>query len=247
MLAYSLIGATIVSLISLVGLFTLSLKEEVLKRYIFLLVALAVGALLGDAFIHLIPEAYETFANKDKVGVLIIIGVLFFFILERLIHWHHHHNEDEKHDDIHPTGKLVLISDGFHNLLDGMIIGSSFLVGVEVGIATTVAVALHEIPQEIGDFGILINSGFKVSRALFWNFISALFAIVGVLLAHFLSIYTSAFAIWIVPLTAGGFIYIALSDLIPELHKVRDLKRFSLQFFAIVLGVGAMLMLALYE
>src|SRR3989338_9218766 len=155
---YTFASVIVVSLISFVGVFSLSFKEEALRKYIFLFISIAVGALLGDAFIHLIPEALEDSANTTLTSTLVISGILFFFILEKIMHWHHH-GEDKEENHIHPMGKLVLFSDGVHNFIDGIIIGASFLVSVPVGLATTIAVILHEIPQEVGDFAVLIHSG----------------------------------------------------------------------------------------
>src|SRR3989344_1832480 len=123
---YSFISVVIVSLISLVGVFTLSLREDILKKYIFIFISLAVGALLGDAFIHLIPEALENSSNTNLTCTLIIAGIIIFFILEKFFHWHHH-GEDKDDNQIHPVGKLVLFSDGVHNFIDGIIIGASFM------------------------------------------------------------------------------------------------------------------------
>src|SRR3989338_5519222 len=146
---YTFGSVVAVSLISFAGIFTLSLKEEVLRKYIFIFISIAVGALLGDAFIHLIPESFEESSSTILTSVLVISGILFFFVLEKFLHWHHH-GEDKEDSYIHPVGKLVLFSDGIHNFIDGIIIGASFLVSVPVGLATTTAVILHEIPQEIG-------------------------------------------------------------------------------------------------
>ncbi len=243
---YSLISVVIVSLVSLVGVFALSIKEELLKKYIFIFISLAVGALLGDAFIHLIPEAFENSSNPTIISVLIITGILIFFILEKFLHWHHH-GEDTDETSIHPAGKLILLSDGVHNFIDGIIIGVSFLVSIPVGIATTIAVILHEIPQEIGDFAVLLHSGYTKKRALWLNFLSALFAILGTLLAFILGEAGEIFILWIIPIAAGGFIYVAVADLIPELHKTKEVKHSALQIIAVITGILAMIALTLLE
>ncbi|MCA9352843.1 ZIP family metal transporter [Patescibacteria group bacterium] len=240
---YSIISVLVVSLVSLFGVFTLSLKEVILRKYIFLLVSLAVGALLGDAFIHLIPEAFEVFGNPTQLSIAIIAGILIFFILEKFLHWHHHHIDDEEKEKVHPVGKMVLVSDGVHNFIDGLIIGVSYLAGVEVGIATTIAIILHEIPQEIGDFGILMHSGYTVKRALWLNFVSAIIAVFGTGLALVLGNASELLAVLLLPFAAGGFIYIAMSDLIPEMHKMTRVKHSFLQLFAIIIGIGAMMLL----
>ena len=241
---YSFISVLIVSFVSLIGVFALSIREDLLRKYIFVFISLAVGALLGDAFIHLIPEAFEHVGNTTHVSLLIIVGVLIFFILEKFLHWHHHGEDTE---EVHPVGKLILFSDGVHNFIDGIIIGVSFLVSVPVGIATTIAVILHEIPQEIGDFAVLLHSGYTKSRALFLNFLSALCAILGMLLAFILGEAGEAFSLWILPIAAGGFIYVAVADLIPELHKTKEAKHSALQIVAVIAGVLAMVALTLLE
>lgn len=245
---YSITSVVIVSLISLIGVSILSIKENILKKYLFLLVSLAVGALLGDAFIHLIPESFETIGNPTYASLAVIVGIILFFILEKFLHWHHHAHSDEENFAIHPTGKMVLISDGVHNFIDGLIIGASYLISIEVGIATTLAVMLHEIPQEIGDFGVLIHSGYSRTKALLFNFISGLAAVLGVLVALFLGGTGEFLALWLLPVAAGGFIYIAMSDLIPELHKTEhNLRHSILQLTFVAIGIGAMLLLLTVE
>ncbi|OGI85581.1 hypothetical protein A3A01_00700 [Candidatus Nomurabacteria bacterium RIFCSPLOWO2_01_FULL_39_17] len=243
---YSFISVVIVSLVSLVGVFTLSLREDILKKYIFLFISLAVGALLGDAFIHLIPEALENSSNATLTSTLVIAGILIFFILEKFLHWHHH-GEDTDSIHIHPMGKLILFSDGVHNFIDGIIIGVSFIVSVPVGVATTLAVILHEIPQEIGDFAVLLHSGYTKSRALWLNFMSALCAVLGLLVAFLLGEIGRVFTTWILPVAAGGFIYVAVADLIPELQKTKETKHSILQILAVITGVLAMVALAYLE
>lgn len=243
---YALLGTLVVSLVSLVGIFSLSLKEIFIRKYIFLFVSLAVGALLGDAFIHLIPESLEALTDTTLVGLLVIIGIFFFFIVEKFFHWHHH-GEDVEHHHTHPVGKLVLFSDGVHNFMDGIVIGMSFFVSVPVGVATTIAVILHEIPQEIGDFAVLLHAGYSRKRALWLNFLSALTAVVGTLVAFVLGGTGEHIAAWILPVAAGGFIYIAVADLIPELHKTKVLKHSVLQFLFLTIGVMLMVGLTFLE
>lgn len=243
---YAFLGVIIVSLVSLVGVFSLSLKEEVLKKYINFFISLAIGALLGDAFIHIIPEAFESKLGVNISSILIIIGILVFFIIEKFIHWHHH-GEDKEEKHIHPVGKLILFTDGFHNLIDGAIIGASFLVSIPLGIATTLAVVLHEIPQEIGDFAVLIHAGYSKKKALWLNFISAVISVVGLVVVFVFGNIIDNIALWVVPIAAGGFIYIAVADLIPELHKTRNIKYSLLQIAIIILGVFSMVALTLLE
>lgn len=244
---YPIVSVVFVSLVSLLGIFTLTLKEDVLRKYIFLLVSLAVGALLGDAFIHLIPEAFEAFDNPTHLSIAIITGIFIFLVLEKFLHWHHYHASGDPGKKILPVGRMVLISDGAHNFIDGLIIGVSYLVSIEVGIATTIAIILHEIPQEIGDFGILIHSGYTAAKALWLNFISALLAVVGTMIALVAGSTSGTLTTWLIPLAAGGFIYIAMSDLIPEMHETKRPKESFLQLIAVLVGIIAMLLLLAIE
>lgn len=241
--AYAFASVFAVSLISFVGLFTLSLNERLLKKYVLILVALAVGALLGDAFIHLIPESFELAENGPFVSGLIIGGIVLFFLIEKLLHWHHHYAHGGSGDGTHPTGKLVILSDGLHNVLDGLIIGASYMVSVELGVASTIAIVLHEIPQEIGDFGVLIHSGYSRARALWYNFLSALTAFIGLAAALAVSGSAAVLEMWILPVAAGGFIYIAMGDLIPELQKEKGGWSTLAQLTAVTAGIAAMFLL----
>ncbi len=235
-----------VSLISLFGILLLSFQETLFRRYISLFISIAVGALLGDAFIHLIPEALAESETTTLTSVLIIAGIFTFFLLEKLLHWHHH-GEDVETSDIHPVGKLVLISDVTHNFLDGVVIAASFSISLPVGFATTLAVIFHEIPQEVGDFAVLIHSGYSKGRAILLNFLSALSALFGAALFFAIGGFAESFATICVPLTAGGFIYIAVADLIPELQKTKQWRISLLQSVAVILGIGSMIALAFIE
>lgn len=248
-LIQSILAVGVVSLVSLIGIAALALNHERLKKWLFVLVALAAGALMGDAFIHLIPEAFAE-ADTTLVALLILAGILSFFLLEKFLNWHHSHGEEEfspEHGRIHPVGNLVLVSDGIHNLVDGLAIGAAFMVSPEIGIATTIAIALHEIPQEIGDFGLLIHAGFSRVKALLMNFFSALTAFVGLGLAFWLGEVNEAFIPLIAAFAAGNFIYIALADLVPELQKTLDGKRSVMQIVVVIAGVGLMLALTAFE
>ena len=172
-------------------------------------------------------------------------GIIIFLIIEKFLHWHHHENDVESH--IHPVGKLILFTDGFHNLIDGIIIGVSFLVSIPIGVATTLAVVLHEIPQEIGDFAVLIHSGYSKKRALWLNFLSALTAVLGMFIAIIFGNMALSFTIWVIPIAAGGFIYIAVADLIPELQKTTKIKNSIFQISTILIGILSMVSLALLE
>lgn len=244
----SFISIFIVSLISLIGAFTLSFSSVRLKKILIFLVSFSAGALLGDVFFHLLPEIIAEKNNLPPSSALIFIsGILAFFLLEKIVNWRHCHDvECSEH-----SGKILavmnLVGDGFHNFLDGLIIAGSFISGVPLGFSTALAVALHEIPQEIGDFGVLLHSGLSAKKALFLNFLSALLAIFGGLSAFFLSSRLADFSSLILPFTAGGFIYIALADLIPELHKEKSAGKSLLQLFSIILGIATLSSLLLFE
>lgn len=243
--AYSLGSVFLVSLISLIGVFTLSMKSESLKKIILLLVSFSAGALFGDAFIHLLPEAVETAGLSLKVSLGVLGGIALFFVLEKFVQWRHCHVPTSSHHP-HPLAAMNLVGDGLHNFIDGLVIGASYLASVQVGFATTLAVILHEIPQEIGDFGVLLHAGLSRKKALFLNFASALTAVIGTLVALTMGESTGIISI-IIPLAAGGFIYIAGSDLIPELHKETDPKKSAVQLLSFVAGIGVMLLLLVAE
>ncbi|MDD2647036.1 MAG: ZIP family metal transporter [Patescibacteria group bacterium] len=177
LILYAFLSALIVSLISLIGVFTLSIKKEALNKIVHVLVAFAVGGLFGDAIIHLIPEAFKTNPNSLSVSLLILLGIFIFFGMEKILRWRHCHESDcPEH---HHLATMNLVGDAVHNFIDGLIIGVSFMVSLPLGLATTVAVVLHEIPQEVADFGVLIYAGVPVKKALGYNFLSALLAVLG--------------------------------------------------------------------
>lgn len=244
---YALGSAITVSILSFVGLLFLSFGRVKLEKNLLFLVSFAVGALAGDAFIHLIPEAFEKMGMPLYTSLLIIVGMLVFFVVEKFIRWRHCHiPTSEKH--LHPVATLNLIGEGVHNLIDGILIGASYIVSIPIGITTTLAVALHEIPQEIGDFGVLIHAGFSVKRALLFNFGAALMAVLGTVIALAVGSHVEVFSLAMLPITAGGFIYIAASDLIPELQKSCDKLAINFsQFVSILLGIGLMSLLVLLE
>ena len=243
---YAIGSVILVSLVALIGIVALSWNKRFLKKIIFILVSLSVGTMLGGALLHLIPESYEHFGSGLYVSFGVLAGILFFFALEKFIHWRHCHiHTDENHP--HPFAIMNLIGDGFHNFMDGIAIGAAYLVSIPVGISTTVAVILHEIPQEISDFGVLIHGGYSHSRALFLNFISASVSILGALLALLIGSRIENFALYVLPLIAGGFIFIAGSDLIPELKDESDAKRSLIQFLTILVGISLMFGVLLLE
>lgn len=229
-----LVSVSTVSLMALVGIFFVGLKENMLKNILMGLIAFASGTLLGGAFLNLLPEAMAEMG--EATFYYAVIGILVFFVLEKFLYWRHCH---EGECPVHMFVYLNLIGDGIHNFIDGMIIAATYLASFELGFATTLAVIFHEIPQEIGDFGVLIYGGFQKRRALAYNFATALTAILGSLTAYFLAGLAN-FAALLVPFAAGGFVYVAATDLIPELHKKNTAGTSAIQFFTLLLGLGLM-------
>lgn len=232
-LFWVLISTFLVSLLSLIGVFTLILKDELLKKVVSFLVNLSIGVLMGVAFLDLIPEAVKKIGAKN-IFLYVLIGFFLFFLIEKLLHWRHCH---EEHCPVHTFAYINLLGDAVHNLTDGLIIGASFVVSFHLGVAAVLAVVFHEIPHEIGDFGVLIYAGFKKTKALFFNFITALAAIFGGILGFYLSSYINNFLVFLLPFAAGGFIYIAASDLIPEARKEHNIKKSLLSFIIAVIGI----------
>ena len=253
---YVLLSVVLVSLVSLVGVFTLLWKNKNLNEILLLLVSLSAGTLFGGAFLHLLPEAVEHSGFGIRVSLLVLAGVLVFFVLEKFIHWHHchiHGDDAQKHILMHKShhphhlAPLNLMGDALHNFVDGLVIAGSYLVSVPVGIATTIAVVMHEVPQEIADFGVLLYSGLSRWKALLFNFLSAAVAIVGAVVGLMFGSQSEAFIAFILPFAAGGFVYIAGSNLIPELHKECGLKDSFWHFVVMVAGIALMWGLLLLE
>lgn len=239
----SILSVAVVSAISLIGVITLAVSEDRLKNPIQWLIGLAVGALFGDAIFHLLPEAFEELGKI--AGVYTFAGFGIFFIFEKLLHWRHRHvpNQSEK---IEPIGWLNLIADGLHNLIDGLLIAASYLISAPTGYATTMAVILHEIPQELGDYGILREANFSKWGALFWNFLSGLFAVIGMILAVMFGFDNHQFAIQMLAFTAGGFFYMIII-LIRKIGEDLTVSKTISQLGAISIGIAAMWALTFLE
>jgi len=244
---YALLSVVIVSLVSLMGILTLSINHRKLDHVLIYFVSFSVGALFGDVFIHLIPEIAEK-GFTISVSFYILFGILFSFIIEKFFHWRHCHSPETK-EHIHVFAKMNLIGDTMHNFIDGLIIGASYLISIPVGVASTIAIIFHEIPQEIGDFGVLLKGGYSKTKALLLNFITALSAILGVLIALIFAVKVNGVVDFLIPFAAGNFIYIAGSDLIPELHKeeCNNEKKDLLQMIMFVLGIIVMSLLLFLE
>ena len=231
-----------ISLIALVGVLVLALKERILSKILIVFVAFSAGALIGGAFLHLLPEAILGM-GMDEASLLttftyLLLGFCSLFILEQVIRWHHHHATS--HPKIMPFSYLILVSDGIHNFIDGLVIAASFLVSFPIGISTALAVAVHEIPQEIGDFGVLIYGGIPKKKALILNFISAITVLFGGIVGYVLQSWIGESIILLLPFAAGNFLYISSTDLIPEIRYKESSIQSLLRFIVFMAGIGVM-------
>jgi len=232
-------GVFIVSILSVISVFFLAFSPDFLKKITLFLVGLSAGTLLGDSFLHLLPATVSKHPDSLRIWLWLIVGVILFFILEKFVHWRHCHIQTcPEHP--HHLGVMNLVGDCLHNFFDGLIIAGSFLVSIPLGIATLIAVIAHEIPQEIGDFGVLIYAGYSRAKALLFNFLTALSAFLGALLIVLFGTNIDSLSEWIIPLTAGGFIYIATADLIPELKKETAPRKTIRQLITLLLGIAIM-------
>jgi zinc and cadmium transporter len=237
-----LLATVFISALSFLGALVLVLKERILNKILPWLVAFSAGALIGSAFLHLIPEAMKEAGIGEssifKIFIYLILGFCTFFILEEFIGWHHHH--ETKHPEIASFSYLILFSDGLHNFIDGLIIAGSFLADFQIGLITSLAVISHEIPKEIGNFAVLIYGGFNKIKALFLNFISALAAILGGIIGFFILEKIGGGILFLLPFTAGSFIYIAASDLIPQ---IKQEGKSVINFLTFLLGIIIMVLI----
>lgn len=239
---YVILGTLSVSLISFVGVFALSMKNDRLERFLLPMVALSAGALIAGAFLHLLPEAVKM--GGYGIFPTILASFIGFFLIEHVLHWRHCH---KGHCDVHSFGYMNLIGDFVHNIIDGMVIAGAFVADIRLGFVTTFAIILHEIPQEIGDFGVLLYAGFSRTRALLLNFATACSAILGGLIGYaFASTSNSAEGL-LLPIAIGGFLYIGASDLLPELRKEAEPKRIIPLFLVFLVGVGIMMLASFFE
>ena len=243
--AQTLLAVGVISAVSLVGALTLVLASSLLNRILLVLISFAAGALLGDAFIHLLPEIAESDRGLDLTASMAVLGgITAFFLLEKVLHWHHAHFPSE--EVVHPVAVSNVVGDSLHNFVDGAIVAGSFLASPQLGLATTIAVALHEIPQELGDFGILVHAGLKPKRALALNFLSGLAAVAGGV-ATLLLTSLEGIEHFLIPFSAGAFVYIASTDLIPELHKEPEPGKSFVQALALIVGIAVMAALTAVE
>jgi zinc and cadmium transporter len=239
-LAWLTVGGLAMSALALSGSVTLLLPERAFDRIVPPLVALAAGTLIGGALLHMLPGAVDAMGNDLRVYVWLVGGFVGFFVLEQFLHWHHCHQPVARHG---PLGYLILIADGVHNFIGGLAVAAAFLVDIRVGLVTWVAAAAHEVPQELGDFGILVHAGWSKVGALVFNLISASTFLIGGWVAYALA---GTFEItWLLPFAAGSFVYIASADLIPPLTDVPEATRKTLLTAMFTLGLGILLVVAL--
>lgn len=236
-LAMIILATILISLIAFIGIFSLSLNEKLLKKILLALVSLSAGALMGGAFIHLLPEAVEKSNMDPSIILYALFGFVIFFVIEKVLFWRHCH--DGK-CDVHTFRYMNLIGDGVHNFIDGLILAVSFIASVGLGITTTIAIAFHEIPQEMGDFGVLVYGGYKRRRALMLNFGIALTAVLGGIIGYFISSQVEGVVTYLLPFAAGGFIYIAATDLVPEIKKEVDVRKSIATLLIFVGGIALM-------
>ncbi len=232
-LTYIILTTFAIALIAFIGVFALAMKEQLLNKILIILVSLSAGALMGGAFLHLLPESIEKSGNAN-ILIFVLVGFVLFFIIEKVLHWRHCHKGK---CDVHTFHYMNLIGDSVHNFIDGLIISASFIISIPLGFTTTIAIAAHEIPQEIGDFGVLIYGGFEKKKAIVLNFIVALTVVAGGVVGYFISKSIEQVAVYLLPFAAGGFIYIAATDLVPETKKELDIKKSMATIFVFICGI----------
>ncbi len=238
---YAMGSVVLVSVISLVGILLLLLQEKILNYVVIFLVSFSSGSLFGNAFIHLLPETVARNGFTVWVSIYTLSGIAGCFVVEKFVHWRHVHSP--AHEEVEAFAYMNLLGDAVHNFLDGVVIVSAYALDIRVGVATTIAILFHEIPQEMGDFGVLVHGGLSRRKALFFNFITALTALIGALLTIVLINFAAQLTVFLIPFSAGTFIYIAGSDLIPQLHKENEVRDSLLQLLFFILGITVMFFL----
>ncbi len=250
--ALALLSVVGVSLLSLLGVVLFLFEERVMKKLLLYIVSFSTGALMGDVFIHILPEmAADQPEHFPRGMLLVLVGILFSFAIEKLIHWRHCHmlpdqkccNGEHTHHHHHPVGIMSTIGESMHNFIDGIVIAAAFLSSIPVGISTALAVVFHEIPHEFGNVAVLLHSGYSKPRAIWMNMLSASTSILGALAIVLISRNVADIAEYMLPFAAGNLLYIAGSDLIPELHKETRLKQGALQLLSITGGMALMYVL----
>ncbi len=245
---YPLISVVMVSLISVIFALPFLLKKEISKKTLLFLLSVSVGVLMSTVFMDFLPEAYSH-GNPIWLTIYIMLGFVVMFILENFIH-HKHSKDCQKnhcgHGHAYNVAPVNLVGDGIHNFIDGLVIAGSYAVSVTLGIAATISIIFHEIPQEIADFGVLLYSGMSKKKALTFNFLSALTAIIGTIVGLFLVGKIHGFIDFVIPFAAGNFIYIAAANLVPQLHRECKFKDVILHVTAILIGIAIVVLVTLY-
>lgn len=247
---YPLLSVIGVSLLSLLGIIFFLFEGQFIRKILLYVVSFSTGGLLGDVFIHMLPEMAKQPSAFGNDLLIVLVGILFSFVVEKIIHWRHCHllpTDEEEKEHHHSVGFMSLMGESMHNFIDGIVIGASFVASVPVGISTTLAVAFHEIPHEIGNFAVLLHSGFPRKRALLLNLLSAGVAIIGTVIVIVTSISAASVSEFMLPFAAGNLLYIAGSDLIPELHRETGLRQGAVQLFCMIAGIGVMYLLLALE
>jgi len=235
-LLFIILATVVVSLISLVGILTLGINHERMSRITLALVGLAAGALMGGAFLHLLPEALAE-GEADAVFLYVLASFVGFFLIERLLHWRHCHKGE---CSIHTFGQMSMLGDTIHNFIDGLVIAGAFIADWRLGVTTTIAMVLHEIPQEIGDYAVLVHAGYSRTRALMLNLVTALSAVLGGAVGYYFGASSASFEAALLPIAAGGFLYIAAADLLPELRSDKSVNAIARSFAMFILGIAFM-------
>ncbi len=245
----ALAAGAVVALVSLSGAAVLFVRESRLQAIVPLLVALAVGVLLGGAFLHLIPEATELLGSVTTVSLYTLAGFILFFAIEKGVRWQHHHEvyTPDSVQRIAPMARMNLIGDGVHNFIDGVVIAASFAADPMLGMVTTVAIVLHEVPQELGDVGALLCGGYRPRRAVWVNFLCALCVVPGIIVTLLIGAVAEELLVYLLPVAAGGFIYIAACDFLPALHRDEPLPLSLAQVGVVTCGVALMFGVILVE
>jgi len=243
-LGYIIIASFLLSFFALLGVFSFAWRKKSGGQILLFFVSLSAGTLMGGAFLHLMPEGIEKLP-PERFFVIVLASFILFYFIEKILHWRHCHEEGEC--AVHSFGYMSLIGDSIHNFIDGLIISTTFVVDVRLGITTAIAIGLHEIPQEIGDFAVLLYAGIKKSRALFLNFMVALTIVIGGIAGYFLTLRVENIIAYFLPLAAGGFLYVSTSDLIPEIRKEKDIKKSFMSFGVFLIGLAIMYLATLIK
>ena len=243
----SILSVVGVSLLSLLGILFFLFEDRFIQKILLYLVSFSTGALLGDVFLHMIPEMAKDQTFLPHALMMVLLGILFSFIVEKVVHWRHCHIIEHGHTECHPVGILSLVGESLHNFIDGIVIAAAYIASPSVGIATTLAVVFHEIPHEIGNFAVLLHSGFTKKRALLFNVLSACMAIVGAIATLLAQSQLGSISRYMLPFAAGNLLYIAGSDLIPELHKHSRFVQSVLQLIGMLAGMAVMYGITLFE